>query len=154
MVKTVVTALAAAVLASVAPPAGAQQAAARLPNSFGAPPTPTTAPESAPQTQAAVRPLNPRSEAVLRQFIASVQASAPDYSLLSDDLAARLREQDPRVGPILRGFGALKSVTLIGPNNGADVYRVAFDKAETDWVIGFNPTGKVGALLFRPSETD
>lgn len=149
MAKTTIL-LAAAVLASAGHSAAAQQAAARLPNSFG----PSAAPAAQPSTATALQALNPRSEAVLRQFIASVQAGAPDYGLLSDDLAARVREQEAQLAPLIIGFGAVKSVALIGPNNGADLYRVSFEKAETEWVIGFNPTGKVGALLFRPAQSD
>ena len=36
--------------------------------------------------------------------------------------------------------------------NGADVFRVVFDKQATDWIIGFNEDDLIAALLFRPAQ--
>ena len=36
--------------------------------------------------------------------------------------------------------------------DGADLFAVTFSNAATQWVIGFNETDKVAALLFRPAE--
>ena len=54
--------------------------------------------------------------------------------------------------PVVRGFGALVSVAFVGSRDGIDLYNVIFANAETQWMIGLTPEGKVSALLFRPAE--
>ena len=130
-------------------PAGAraQVAAASMPNSFDGPVR--VAPVAAP---AAPAPANPRAEAVLRDIIAGAQAGTIDYALMSDDLAARVREQEATIQPLIAGFGPVQAVDFVGSQNGADLFAVIFANAATEWVIGFNEADKVAALLFRPAE--
>ena len=131
-------------------PAGAQAqvAAASMPNSFDGPA------RVAPATvlAAAPAPANPRAEAVLRDIIAGAQAGTIDYALMSDDLAARVREQEASIQPLIVGFGPVQAVDFVGSQNGADLFAVIFANAATEWVIGFNEADKVAALLFRPAE--
>ena len=150
--------LAAAVLLAAAPSAAlAQVAAGSLPNSFDGPvrPAPAAAPAAAAPAVAppvVTTPANPRSEAVLRQLIATTQAGAMDYSLMTENLAARVREQEAQIQPLIAGFGLVQAVDFVGSQNGADLYAVIFANAATQWVIGFNEDDKVAALLFRPAE--
>jgi hypothetical protein len=134
-------------------PAGAQAqvAAASMPNSFDGPVrvAQVAAPAVAPSAPA---PANPRAEAVLRDIIAGAQAGTIDYALMSDDLAARVREQEATIQPLIAGFGLVQAVDFVGSQNGADLFAVVFANAATDWVIGFNEADKVAALLFRPAE--
>ena len=134
-------------------PAGAraQVAAASMPNSFDGPvrAAPVAAPVAAPSAPA---PANPRAEAVLRDIIAGAQAGTIDYALMSDDLAARVREQEATIQPLIAGFGPVQAVDFVGSQNGADLFAVVFANAATEWVIGFNEADKVAALLFRPAE--
>jgi hypothetical protein len=134
-------------------PAGAQAqvAAASMPNSFDAPARRTATP-AAPAIPAAVTPANPRSEAVLREIIAGAQSGTINYGLMTDDLAARVREQETAIQPLIVGFGPVLAVDFVGNQNGADLFAVTFTTAATQWVIGFTPEGKVAALLFRPAE--
>lgn len=128
----------------------AQVAAGSLPNSFDAP---ARAPRAAaPAVPAAATPANPRSEEVLREIIAGAQAGTIDYSLMTDDLAARVREQETAIQPLIAGFGAVQAVDFVGSQNGADLFAVTFATAATEWVIGFTEDDKVAALLFRPAE--
>ncbi|GLS00554.1 hypothetical protein GCM10007859_05610 [Brevundimonas denitrificans] len=129
--------------------AQAQVAAASMPNSFDAP---ATAARAAPVLAAAPTPANPRAEDVLREIIAGAQAGTIDYSLMSDDLAARVREQEAAIQPLIAGFGPVQAVDFVGNQNGADLFAVIFANAATQWVIGFNEADKVAALLFRPAE--
>ncbi len=129
--------------------AQAQVAAASMPNSFDAP---ATAARAAPVLAAAPTPANPRAEDVLREIIAGAQAGTIDYSLMSDDLAARVREQETAIQPLIAGFGPVQAVDFVGNQNGADLFAVTFANAATQWVIGFNEADKVAALLFRPAE--
>ncbi len=141
--------LAAAVLL-IAPAAHAQVAAGALPNSFDAP-AQAAPPAPAAATAAAV-PVNPASEETLRTIIAGAQAGTVDYALMTDDLAAKVREQEATVLPLIEGFGPLVSLGFVGSQNGADLFGAIFANAATEWVIGFNDEGKVAALLFRPAE--
>ena len=137
-------------------PAGAQAqvAAASMPNSFDGPvrvaqvAAPAAVPAAVP---AAPAPANPRAEAVLRDIIAGAQAGTIDYAVMSDDLAARVREQEATIQPLIAGFGPVQAVDFVGSQNGADLFAVIFANAATEWVIGFNEAGKVAALLFRPA---
>ncbi|MBU2126419.1 MAG: hypothetical protein KJ679_10445, partial [Alphaproteobacteria bacterium] len=114
---------------------------------------PARAPRAAaPAVPAAATPANARSEEVLREIIAGAQAGTIDYSLMTDDLAARVREQETAIQPLIAGFGAVQAVDFVGSQNGADLFAVTFATAATEWVIGFTEDDKVAALLFRPAE--
>ena len=130
--------------------AQAQVAAASMPNSFDAPaPAARAAPAVAP---AAPAPTNPRAEDVLREIIAGAQAGTVNYSLMTDDLAARLRAQEATIRPLIEGFGPVQAVDFVGTQDGADLFAVTFTSAATQWVIAFNEADKVAALLFRPAQ--
>jgi hypothetical protein len=128
--------------------AQAQVAAGSVPNTFERPaqaaPTPAPVP---PVTM----PINARSEEVLRTFIAGAQAGTIDYALMTEDLAAKVREQEAQLTPIIRGFGPVQAVDFVGAQNGADLFVVTFSNQATQWVIGFEGD-KVAALLFRPAQ--
>lgn len=133
----------------------AQVAAGAMPNSFDRPaqaaPQPAPAP-AAPAAALSQTPANAESEDILRGLIAGLQAGTPDYSVMSDDLADKVREQAPAIKTLLESLGAVQAVDFAGSQNGADLYVVNFANAQTDWIIGVNEVGKVAALLFRPSE--
>ncbi len=151
--------LIAAALLLVPAAARAQVAAASVPNTFDrpaqsapAPAAPAPAPAPAPAAPAvSAVPASAQSEAVLREIIADAQAGAFDYSLMSDDLAAQVREQEATVLPLLQGFGVVQAVDFLGSQAGADLYAVTFSNAATQWMIGFDEADKVAALLFRPA---
>lgn len=131
--------------------AQAQVAAGALPNTFDRPAQ--AGPLAAPAAlDAASEPENALSESTLRAFIAGVQAGTVDYTLMTDDLAGKVREQEAAITPLLQSFGAVQTVEFVGRQDGADLFGVIFANAATQWVIGFNDEGKVAALLFRPAE--
>jgi len=146
-----------AALALLLTPAAAlaQVAAATVPNSFDRPATAASAPAQAAPAPVALpgppTPANPRSEEVLRTLIGSAQSGAMDYALMTDDLATRIRAQAATTTPLIQGFGAIQAVDFVGVEQGADLYLVTFAHQTTQWIIGMNPDGKVGALLFRPA---
>jgi len=148
--------LIAAALLLVPAAAQAQVAAGSLPNSFDAPARPASAaaPVQAapPAAPAATTPANPRAEEVLREIIAGAQAGSINYALMTDDLAGKVREQETAIQPLISGFGPVQAVDFLGAQNGADLFAVVFSNAATQWVIGFDETDKVAALLFRPAE--
>ncbi|MGH7021482.1 MAG: hypothetical protein ACREEY_16500 [Brevundimonas sp.] len=126
-------------------PAPTGGAAATLPNAFG---EPAPAPAAAPAAEA---PDIARSEQALRAAIASFQSGNVDYTVFSDDLAVQIREQAATVSPLVQQFGALKTISHVGQQDGADLFRVVFEKQATDWVIAFNDENQIAALLFRPA---
>ena len=150
------TLMAAPVLAQQAParPAtGSGVAAATLPEAFegdAAPARPQAAP-AAPATTATA-PDIARSEEALRAVIAAMQSGQIDYAVFSPDLAQQIRAQSGAVAPLIQQFGPLKSISHLDQQNGADVFRVVFDKQATDWIIGFNEDDLIAALLFRPAQ--
>jgi hypothetical protein len=149
--------LIAAALMLVPAAASAQVAAGALPNTFDGPaPAAAAAPSAmarpAPAQTALAQPANARSGDVLREIIAGAQAGTLDYALMTDDLAARVREQESAITPLIQGLGAVLAVDFMTAQNGADLFAVTFANAATEWVIGFDDSGKVAALLFRPVE--
>jgi hypothetical protein len=136
------------VAAQTPPPASTGgTAAATLPNAFGEPAAPAR--PAAPAVAEA--PDIARSEQALRAAIASFQSGNVDYSVFSDDLAAQIREQATTVTPMVQQFGALKTIDHVGQQDGADLFRVVFEKQGTDWVIAFDDQDQIAALLFRPA---
>ena len=144
--------LLAAALAVLAPAAAqAQVAAGTVPNTFDGP---QPAVQAAPRTGAPApsSPAHPASEELVRTVIADAQAGTMDYSLMTEGLADRIREQEATVTPIIKGFGEVVSMGFVGSEDGVDAYRVIFANAATEWLIGVNEEGKISALLFRPAE--
>lgn len=153
--------LIAAVLLLVPAAAQAQVAAGTMPNSFDRPAArtlavaaPAAAAPAAPAVQApamSTTPANARSEEVLREIIAGGQAGTIPYAVMTDDLAAKVRAQEAGILPLLKSFGAIQALDFVGNQEGADLFAVTFATAATQWIIGFDESGKVAALLFRPA---
>ena len=145
--------LAAAVLLLIPAAAHAQVAAGALPNTFDDPAARTAQATPAPAAAAtSAEPAHPESENILRTLIASAQAGAMDYALMTDDLAGKVRAQEAAIKPVIDGFGALVAVDFVSSRERNDLFSVTFANAATEWVIGVNDDGKVAALLFRPAQ--
>jgi hypothetical protein len=149
------TAIAAAVL--LAPmPALAQAAAGAVPNGFDRPAqaaAPQARPAAAPATASAAQaPDIARSEEALRAVIASAQGTGFDYSDFTTGLGTQIRQQDAQVVPLIKGFGAVKTVEYVKQEGEAQMFKVTFDNQVTEWLIGFDAEDKIAALLFRPAE--
>lgn len=144
--------LLAAALALAPVAAQAQVAAGTMPNTFDNANARAQAQTPAQAPAVASQPANPASEDALRAVIASAQAGALDYALMTDDLAGKVREQEAAVIPLIQGFGALVTVDFVGSQDRNDLFSVTFAEAATEWVIGIDDAGKVAALLFRPAE--
>ncbi|MFN7111031.1 MAG: hypothetical protein ACK4M2_05285 [Brevundimonas sp.] len=158
LAKTVLTttvmgaALLLAPLSASAQSGGAASAGA-VPNSFdgpaqAGPQTPPTAP-TAPAVQA---PDVARSQEALRDVIAAVQGAGFDYSVFTTDLAARMRQLSPEITPLIKSFGAVRSVDFMAAEGEAQLFRVTFDNKVTEWMILFDPEDKIAGLRFRPVE--
>ena len=86
-------------------------------------------------------------------MIAAAQGPGFDYSVFTDSLAAQIRQQADQVAPLVKGFGAVKTVAFERPEGEAHLFKVTFDNQVTEWVIGFDADDKIAALLFRPVES-
>ncbi|MFN7127429.1 MAG: hypothetical protein ACK4OJ_00040 [Brevundimonas sp.] len=153
LIKTV---LAAALLAPplfAAPSAAlAQAAAGSVPNAFDAAPAPAPAPVQAPAPTAAQAPDIARAEAALRGVIAAVQGAGFDYSVFTTDLATRMRQLSPEISPLIKSFGAVRTVEFQKAEGDAQLFRVTFDNKVTEWMILFDPEDRIAGLRFRPVE--
>ena len=148
------TAIAAAVL--LAPmPALAQAAAGAVPNAFDRPAQAPTAPaRPAPAASApAQAPDIARSEEALRAVIAAAQGTGFDYADFTTGLGTQIRQQEAQVIPLIKGFGAVKTVQYVKQEGEAQMFKVTFDNQVTEWLIGFDAEDKIAALLFRPAES-
>lgn len=151
------TALAAALL--LAPvPAFAQAAAGAVPNAFDRPaqsatPQARPAPAAPAPTAAAQAPDIARSEEALRAVIAAAQGTGFDYAGFTTGLGTQIRQQEAQVIPLIKGFGAIKTVQYVKQEGEAQMFKVTFDNQVTEWMIGFDAEDKIAALLFRPAES-
>ena len=149
------TAIAAAVL--LAPvPALAQAAAGAVPNAFdraAQTAAPQARPAAAPATASAQAPDIARSEEALRAVIAGAQGTGFDYSDFTTGLGTQIRQQEAQVVPLIKGFGAVKTVEYVKQEGEAQMFKVTFDNQVTEWLIGFDAEDKIAALLFRPAES-
>ena len=143
-------------LATLAAPgvALAQTAETTVPDTEPSPEWTVTPADPAPDVAAVWLDPDQRIEAVeetLREIIASAQAGDFTHPDMSENLAKSIEGQKATLLPVVQGFGALQSVEHQGLENGAERFRVDFETAETEWIIGFNDDGKIGLLLFRPA---
>jgi hypothetical protein len=154
--KTPILVAAALGASLLALPGAAQTAAATLPNAFGQPAQASAqAPAAAPTPPAATEaPDIARSEAALRAVIASLQADEIDYSVFSVSLAEQIRGRAAEFAPRVQQLGAIQAVEYRGQQEGAELFRVVFDKQATDWVIAFDAEDQIAALLYRPAQGD
>lgn len=146
--------IAAALLAAPLPVMAQSVAAGTVPNSFDAPRAAQTAPTSAaPAAASAQAPDTARAEAALRELIAGAQGAGFDYSDFTSDTGTKIKAQEAQVTPLIKSFGAIKTIEARGQENGADLFRVTFDNQVTEWLIGFDAENKIALLLFRPAES-
>ena len=150
------TTLAAALLLAPVPAFAQAASAGTVPNAFDRPAqaaAPQARPAAAPGTASAAQaPDIARSEEALRAVIASAQGAGFDYSDFTTGLGTQIRQQEAQVVPLIKGFGAVKTVEYVKQEGEAQMFKVTFDNQVTEWLIGFDAEDKIAALLFRPAE--
>ena len=92
----------------------------------------------------------PGSEAALRKMIEGTLAGKPDYDMMSNGLAAAVRQQLAQTQAMMTGLGPMQSVTFkgVGPA-GPDIYQVQFEKGALEYRIWLSPDGKVESANLR-----
>ncbi len=123
-------------------------AAGRIQNTFDASGRSTT---TATSTPAAASAPDARAEPAIRAIIGGLQTGTVDWSAFTPNLAAQMQPGEAQAAELIRSLGALESVEWFQGRDGVDLFLVRFDKADTQWVIGFEDDGKIAALLFRPA---
>src|SRR5262249_39696282 len=92
----------------------------------------------------------PATAAPLRTGITALQRGPPDAASMEPPLSASLQAQGGAA--LLARFGALQRIECVATQGGADVYRVTFDNAVTQWTIRLSPSGRIAGLFFKPIE--
>jgi len=95
---------------------------------------------------------HPQSEVTLRHVIEEQQRGNTCFDLMSDELAALVREQLPIIETELETKGALKALDFrkVG-QGGVDVYYVVFAKGGMECGIGLAGDGKIHTLWMVPA---
>ena len=93
----------------------------------------------------------PGAEEAIRRSIQELRSGAPNYELMSPQLAEATRQQLPQLQSAMEQLGALQSLKFkeVGAS-GEDVYEVGFEHARTEWRIVLGAGGKMTGLTFRP----
>lgn len=127
-------------VSAVALPASAQVAAGTLRDPFAQP---------APRAAAPTAPAAPRegAEDALRSVIEGAQGDGIDMALFTPTMAAKVADEN--LAEPIKDWGVVRAVDFVGSERGADLFAVSFDKAETQWIVGLDDTGKIGLLMFR-----
>jgi hypothetical protein len=107
--------------------------------------------EAAREARIANKTPSPGTEESLRRFIDSMQRGQPNYDEMTPLLAAANRSQVSRTGPVMKSFGALKSLTFRTVNaQGLDVYDAVFEQGRVEFSIApLTSDGKVTARVWR-----
>jgi hypothetical protein len=101
-----------------------------------------------PSAMRRITPL-PGSEETLQRHLEGVRRGAPDYDLMTPDVAAELRQQLPQQREILSRLGALHAIVFRGVGaSGNDVYGLRFEHGWAVWWIGLADDGRIAALGF------
>lgn len=95
---------------------------------------------------------HPQSEATLRRVIEEQQRGHTRFDLMSEELAALVREQLPMVEAELQSKGPLRGLDFrkVG-QGGVDVYDAAFAKGVMECGIGLAGDGKIYTLWMVPT---
>ena len=94
---------------------------------------------------------HPDREASVRRYVESLERGAPNYEEMDAAEAADVRQELPQLLQLVKGMGALKSITYEhGTEDGADVYLVRFEHGQAEWTIGpLSADGKVQKRFVR-----
>jgi dienelactone hydrolase len=107
---------------------------------------------AAAQDEPAKQSPSPGSEAALRRSIEEVRSGNPDYTQMTPEFGAVVRQQLPQMQSIFKTWGALKSVTFKGTGPmGGDIYDVTFENGAAEFRIALAPDGKIAGEGVRPA---
>jgi CubicO group peptidase (beta-lactamase class C family) len=98
---------------------------------------------------------DPGSEAAIRNLIAGITASGPDYRSMSPALAESISQQLPALQQWIEWLGELKGLTFARVDaNGRDEYRGDFAQGPLRIFIRLNEDGRVESAEFAPGVSE
>ena len=86
----------------------------------------------------------------LVETIGDIQRGEPKLERMQPMLRVAVEEQKDRMQSYLSSLGSITSVDFVGPQNGAEVYRVRFANGTTIWSIAVAPDGRLSILYVQP----
>ncbi len=92
----------------------------------------------------------PGGEAALRRLIGYMGGQAPDYDQMTTRFGNILRPQLEGLRGFIKGLGPLQTIRLVQAHaNGADRWRVQFEKGALEWNLTLDGSGKYVESNFR-----
>jgi len=91
-------------------------------------------------------PERARAEAALRRVLAGLAAGTPNYDLMDEQTAARVRAQQPSLTPALKQYGAIRTITPLASADANQRFRVEFENGAATFVINAQTDGTITAL--------
>lgn len=92
----------------------------------------------------------PGSAAAVRRMIGELARGAPDYSLLTAEMAQATRAQLPALHSLFAKLGAIQTVAFVDVDpSGGDVYDVKLAHGSIRFVIDLAPDGKTALAALR-----
>jgi DNA-binding transcriptional MerR regulator len=89
---------------------------------------------------------DPRTEDVVRNAVANLQAGAPKYERMTPELAAIARPQTPMFQALIQRLGALRAIGFVATSEAGDAYRVAFEQATLICTVRLTAGGLIDSL--------
>jgi hypothetical protein len=105
---------------------------------------------AAPAAPPAMTPNAQHAQAVIHAQIEQLSKGQFDGSGMTDQMAQAIKGQLPAVQDALAKLGPVQSMTFLGEQEGADAFRVVFEKGPTVWIVHFDAAGKVDGMGFQP----
>lgn len=80
---------------------------------------------------------HPDREALVRDYVESLEKGTPDYDGMAPALATEDRQQSSQMLQFIKAMGTLESITYEhGTEDGGDVYLVTFEHGQAEWTVG------------------
>ena len=93
---------------------------------------------------------DPQVQSRLRQAIEDLSAGRPNLDQMEPMLRVAVEQQQARMSQTLQTLGRVTNIEYVGPQNGTQVYKVAFERGNSVWAIALSPNGKILTLYFQP----
>lgn len=92
---------------------------------------------------------DPRTEALVRQFVGDVPHGKPQYDRMLPSLAEMIREDLPDLQDAMEPLGAFKSMVFKGVSEGgSDIYQVKFENGEMEFRLAIANDGTIVLLAW------
>jgi hypothetical protein len=91
------------------------------------------------------------SDEILQRHLDGVRRGAPDYDVMTTEVATQLRPRLSQQQEILARLGTLRAISFRGVSlSGDDIYGLQFANGSAQWQIGFAGDGRIASLGISP----